>query len=183
MAKKKSTKNAWRSRIVAHSRVAPSELLPHEMNHRRHPDQQKAVVAASIRELGFVRSVIVNQRTGKIIDGHERVSQALAAGIEEIDVEYVDLSEDEERKALLVLDASSELATVDSQSLDELLKHVQTGEEAIASLIESMAIDAGIVQPEFAPATAEEQGRLDQFDAKMVTCPHCNVEFDCRGKV
>lgn len=175
MAKKKPAKNAWRSRIVAHSRVAPSELLPHEMNHRRHPDQQKAVVAASIRELGFVRSVIVNQRTGKIIDGHERVSQAVAQGIEEIDVEYVDLSEEEERKALLVLDASSELATVDSQSLDDLLRHVQTGEEAIVSLMESMAIDAGLVSPEFEPATAEEQGKLDEKSS--VTCPQCGCSF------
>jgi len=32
----------------------------------------------------------------------------------------------------------------------------------------------------FAPATEEEQGKLDELDPKWIACPHCGKEFDAR---
>lgn len=121
MAKNKPAK--WQSRIVGHDKVRADQLLANPRNHRRHPQKQREVVAASIEELGFCKSVIVNQRTGFIVDGHERVMQALGAGDETlVDVEYVDLSEADERKLLLILDASSELAEVDAEAVNSLIE-------------------------------------------------------------
>lgn len=113
---------SWNSKIVGHGRVPASELMVNPLNHRKHPEKQRRVVAASIKELGFVKSVIVNRVTGHIVDGHERVAQALSVGPDVlVDVEFVELSPEDERKALLVLDASSELAEVDALQLDALV--------------------------------------------------------------
>ena len=35
-------------------------------------------------------------------------------------------------------------------------------------------------QPDFAPGTEDEQGKLDKLAPKMVTCPHCGEDFDVR---
>jgi len=130
MAKKKTDAQAppkneptqWRSKIVGHGKVAASQLLANPFNHRRHPQKQRDVVSASIQELGFIKSVIVNQLTGHIVDGHERVMQALGVGDDTlVDVEYVDLSPEDEKKALLILDVSSELAEIDASALDQLV--------------------------------------------------------------
>ena len=33
---------------------------------------------------------------------------------------------------------------------------------------------------EFDEGTIDEQGKLDELDPKMITCPHCQAEFDLR---
>jgi hypothetical protein len=120
MAKKKGMQ--WKSKIVGHDRVQAGQLLANPFNHRRHPEKQREVVSASIEELGFIKSVIVNRTTGHIIDGHERVMQALGIGEETlVDVEYVELSPDDEKKALLILDASREMAGIDNERLHDLV--------------------------------------------------------------
>jgi ParB-like chromosome segregation protein Spo0J len=118
--------------------VAASQLLANPFNHRRHPQKQRDVVSASIQELGFIKSVIVNQLTGHIVDGHERVMQALGVGDDTlVDVEYVELSPEDEKKALLLLDASSELATVDDSALELLIEDI----EFDSTLLGDFAID------------------------------------------
>jgi len=139
------TLTAWRSRIIGHDSVDPRELTGNPKNHRTHPAHQREVVRDSIAELGFVKSVLVNKTTGYIIDGHERVWQALNA-IEEdptvtIDVEYVELSEAEEAKALAILDASTGLAIIDSEKLDDLLREVNTSSEAVSKMLADLAAD------------------------------------------
>jgi len=34
--------------------------------------------------------------------------------------------------------------------------------------------------PDFAPGTEDDQGKLDELAPKMVTCPHCQIEWDLR---
>ena len=96
---KKNGKAIWASKIVGHDRVDPNSLVANPYNHRKHPQKQRDALAAAIREVGFIRSVTVNKRTGNVIDGHERLVQAIESGQPEIDVEYVDLSEEDKRKA------------------------------------------------------------------------------------
>jgi len=152
MAKKKTDAQAppkneptqWRSKIVGHGKVAASQLLANPFNHRRHPQKQRDVVSASIQELGFIKSVIVNQLTGHIVDGHERVMQALGVGDDTlVDVEYVELSPEDEKKALLVLDVSSELAEIDASALDQLVAECSFGEGVLSDLSKQMLADCG----------------------------------------
>ena len=74
----------WIKRIVANADVPPSELVAHDRNFRLHPDAQKAALAGVIDDIGFIKSVVVNQPTGRIIDGHLRVSLALESEQETI---------------------------------------------------------------------------------------------------
>lgn len=137
--------NTWKSRIVGHDKVAADQLLANPFNHRRHPQKQRDVVNASINELGFVKSVLVNITTGRIVDGHERVMQALQRGDATlVDVEYVELSEEEERKALLLLDASSELATVDGEALALLVEDLTFQDESLSTLVVDLTESTGV---------------------------------------
>lgn len=141
--------SSWRSVICGHGKEPAGQLLANPFNHRRHPQKQRDVVASSIAELGFLKSVIVNRTTGHLIDGHERVMQALQHGEETlVDVEYVELSPEKERLALLVLDRSSEMATTDSNALEALLREVQTGDPVLADLLSDWSIEESIVDPD-----------------------------------
>lgn len=166
----------WKSKIVGHDQVPAGQLLANPFNHRRHPKQQRDVVEGSIRELGFLKSVLVNKTTGHVVDGDERIMQALQHGEETlVDVEYVELSEAQEKLALLLLDKSSELATVDDDAFETLMRDVHTGEQAIADMLTEWAQDLGIVSPDFQPATEDEQSRLDE--KSKLSCPECGHEF------
>jgi len=115
---------------------------------------------ASIDEIGFVRSVTVNRVTGHIVDGHERVRRAVQTGQPWIDVEYVELSAEDERKALAVLDRSAELAELDADALETLLRQTDFDDEALRTLVAEMASDAGMCLDDAGPA-AEPQ--LDEL--------------------
>ena len=39
---------------------------------------------------------------------------------------------------------------------------------------------AALQVPDFAPATEDEQGKLDELEPKWIACPHCGKEFDAR---
>jgi ParB-like chromosome segregation protein Spo0J len=62
--------------------------------------------------------VIVNDRSGNLIDGHLRTIVALGyAQREKVPVLYVDLSADEERQALNLIDPISALARIDCANI------------------------------------------------------------------
>ena len=71
--------SVWKTKIVGHDRVAPDQLLAQPLNFRTHPQAQRDALAAAIDEVGFIRSVTVNKTTGHLLDGHERVWQALTS--------------------------------------------------------------------------------------------------------
>ena len=140
--------NWWQSRIVGHAKIDPEALNANPLNHRLHPKKQRDVVRDSIVELGFIKSVLVNKTTGMIVDGHERVHQAIAAKQDDpslvIDVEYIELTPAEEAKALAVLDASSELAEVDAEKLEALLGEFETNSDSLNGLLDELAEQSGL---------------------------------------
>lgn len=167
-------KQSFANRIVGYTTKRASDLLANPANWRKHPEAQRRAVQASLKELGWIAAVVENTRTGYLVDGHERVWQALKHD-EEVPVLQVDLSEDEERLALAIFDPITYMAETDAAQLDALLREVNTGEAALQELLAGMAEDAGIVPPNFEPVDVSEQPRLDQ--KKPVTCPHCGQEF------
>jgi hypothetical protein len=135
----------WDSRIVGHGRVAPDQLVANPNNFRTHPQAQRDALRDAISEIGFLKSVTVNKRSGNLIDGHERVWQALKTDQPWIDVEYVDLSDAEEKLALATLDPIAAMARMDKEALDLLLQDVATGSEALQAMLAELAEDAGIM--------------------------------------
>ena len=166
--------NPFTNRIIGYGTKPADQFMANEMNYRKHPQKQRDAVQASLRELGWIGVVVENVTSGRLIDGHERVWQALKQN-EDVPYIQVALSEDEEKLALAIFDPITYMAETDAQVLDALLREVNTGEAALQELLAGLAEDAGITPPNFEPVDASEQPRLDQ--KKPVVCPHCGAEF------
>ena len=109
--------SGWQNRIIGHGEEKPDQLLANPSNWRIHPREQQEALSGALDEVGWVQDVIVNQRTGHVIDGHLRISLAISGDEESVPVVYVDLSEEEERLVLATLDPLVELAVADNEKL------------------------------------------------------------------
>ncbi len=130
---------AWESRIVGHGDAAPADLVGNPRNWRTHPQAQRDALAGVLDEVGWVQDVIVNKRTGYLVDGHARVAVAAQRGETSVPVVYVDLSEDEERLILATLDPLSAMAEADDDALADLLAAVTAEDGALAKMLEALA--------------------------------------------
>ena len=104
-----------RNRIKSHRRVRAGDLVPHELNFRLHPDQQKAALQALYQEVGFARSLLAYELPDgrlKLIDGHLR--RNLDPDME-VEVEVLDVTEEEARTLLLSIDPLAALAHTQDQ--------------------------------------------------------------------
>jgi len=169
----------WKSRIVGYGNEEPEQLLANPRNYRIHPKHQQEALSGVLNEVGVVQNIIVNKRTGHVIDGHLRVQLALRQNQKELPITYVDLSETEEAEILATLDPLTALAAVDKQKLGELLRDVKVGDKAVTQMLAKLAEDNGIIPPDFQPVGIDEQGRLDM--KKPITCPECGHEFTQKG--
>ena len=115
---------AWKKRIVGHGEEPPDQLLANPANWRTHPDSQADQLAAVMEQVGWIQDVIVNRRTGHVIDGHLRISIALRRNEETVPVTYVELSPAEERLALATYDPLAAMAGVDTEKITELKEDV-----------------------------------------------------------
>lgn len=106
-----------RNRIVGHADVDPAELLANPFNHRIHPLAQAKAMDQAFDELGWLGSVKVNRTTGHVLDGHLRIVRALDRGEATVPVEYLELDEIEERRAIATYDAIGGMAVIDPDAL------------------------------------------------------------------
>lgn len=134
---------AFQIRIVGGGNEAPDQLLANPWNWRIHPRYQQEALKAALTTVGWVQNVIVNRRTGHVVDGHARVSLALKQGEELVPVVYVDLSEDEEKLVLATLDPIAAMAGASNEALGHLLASLPTIPEALAAAVQESAAVAG----------------------------------------
>lgn len=134
----------FRNAIVGYAMVAPDQLLAHPLNPKIHPAAQRDALVASIRRVGWLDPVTVNQRTGHTLDGHERIGEAIARNIPEIPVIYVDVAEEDETFVLATFDPIGALAVYDKDVLDQVLREVDSGEAAIQSMLDELAVHVGL---------------------------------------
>ena len=115
----------WANRVIGHDNVAPDQLLGNPWNYRIHSHIQEHAIENVLNDIGWVRAVLVNQRTGHVVDGHLRVSLAMSKGEPTVPVDFIDVTEEDERALLAVLDPLVGLAGTDATKLDELLAEVK----------------------------------------------------------
>lgn len=112
---------AWQFRVVGHDLVSPGDLITHPDNFKGHPEAQRDSLLAAIDEVGFVGEVLVSRRSGRILDGHLRVAEALRTGQPVVPVGWVDCQSDEDEAAILAShDPIGAMATADKQKLAAL---------------------------------------------------------------
>jgi hypothetical protein len=170
----------WQNKIVGSGVEAPEQLLANPFNWRVHPKAQQDAMTSVLREVGWVQNVIVNQNTGHVVDGHMRAAVAISNSEKEVPVVYVDLTEDEEKTILSVLDPIGAMATTDKERLDELLQDVALSDEALSNLIEQVATKdfSRLADPD-----APED--FDEFDENIdieYTCPKCHYAWSGKAK-
>jgi hypothetical protein len=128
-----------RNRIKGHRRVRAGDLVPHELNFRLHPQQQKAALQALYREVGFARSLLAYELPDgrlKLIDGHLR--RDLDPDME-VDVEVLDVNDDEARTLLLSIDPLAALADTNADVHAQLREITVTDSESINDLWQQTA--------------------------------------------
>jgi ParB-like chromosome segregation protein Spo0J len=161
--------------------VNTADLIPYARNSRTHSEAQVGKIAASIKEFGFLNPIIVDGSNG-IVAGHGRILAAQKLGLQQVPcIEAAHLTEAQKRAYViadnrLALDAGwdndllkIELQDLDAQGFDLSLTGFEVGE-----------LTALFDQPDFAPGTEDDQGKLDELSPKIVQCPHCGQEYDLK---
>jgi hypothetical protein len=126
--------NIIRNRIKAHRRVRAGDLIPHELNYRFHPANQRAALDALYHDIGFARSLLAYELPDgklKLIDGHLR--RDIDPDME-VDVEILDLTDAEARTLLLSLDPLADLALVQDQIHQRLMDLTPTDSTDLQAL-------------------------------------------------
>jgi hypothetical protein len=122
-------KIGFQNRIIGAGSENPEQLLANPKNWRIHPPHQQKALESVLNKVGWVAQVIVNKKTGHLIDGHLRVQTAMRTNQKEIPVLYVELSEAEEDIILASLDPISALAYADTELLKNLMESLDDDPE------------------------------------------------------
>jgi hypothetical protein len=153
----------WANRIVRSATVSPAELRANPLNYRRHPAHQRAALREMLDTVGWVQQVVVNERSGNLVDGHLRVDLAETEGVD-VPVLYVDLSDEEERIVLAALDPIAALADVDSTALAELIADVSIEGDTLMALLGELAAPPPDAPPARAAAEYLEAMKVSLAD-------------------
>jgi DNA modification methylase len=182
---------AWRNRITGSAQEDPAQLLANPSNWRIHPAAQRNALRGSLETVGWVAQVMVNQRTGHVVDGHARVEEAISRGEPSVPVLYVDLSPDEEALVLATLDPIGAMANAEATALASLLSGLEPADEALRALLDDLTreqgIDlarAGLVDPDEAPDLPDEptvhRGELYALGDHRLMCGDATDGADVR---
>jgi hypothetical protein len=185
------------NRIVGLTTKRASDLTANPLNWRTHPFAQRNAVSASLKTLGWVDVVIENIETGYLIDGHERVWQAMEND-DLVPVLQVRLSLDEERLALAVLDPLTSMAKTDGVILDELLSVIACTNETLNAVLDNIASTSGLalkddisifdssLPEERIKATSEEREKEELISRENslnnIICPDCGSVIENKDR-
>lgn len=162
-----------RDRITELRRVKASEIEGAPWNWRTHDQEQAQAVKASLEELGIIDALKCRQLPDgryQLFDGHLREEIYQGIGPDTIvPILVTDLSEDEAKKANVIFDPLSAMAGVNAEKLDGLLREVQTGNEALASVLDDLAKDAGIIDAGSANVPDADE-TIDEQYSVLVKC-------------
>lgn len=130
----------WDSRIVGHGDVGPDDVVFNPDNWRIHPRTQSDALEGVLGEVGIVDEVIVNRRSGHVLDGHLRLARAFARG-QRWPATFVDLSPDEERLVLATFHPIAAMAVTDFAKFGELTDGIDVSDDALAGLMREVRQD------------------------------------------
>jgi len=142
-------------------------------------------LAGLLDQVGWVQDVIVNQRTGHVVDGHLRVALAIGRQEAAIPVVYVDLSEHEEQVVLASLDPLGAMAATDTEMLRGLLDDVAIDSDDLRAALEKLSPSApttGLTDPDAVPeepaATVAKRGEIWRLGNHRLMCGDSTIGAD-----
>lgn len=102
--------------------VAPQQLKANPKNWRIHTQRQRSTFSSFKDKYGWLGMVMFNLRTGKLIDGHMRVDEAIKNKEPYVPVNLVYLEETEEDEVLATFDNIGLMAQRNNEALQQLIK-------------------------------------------------------------
>ena len=105
------------------------DLTPAHYNPRQDlkpGDPEYHALARSMATFGYVDPIIWNERTGRVVGGHQRLKVMLEAGVTDVEVSVVDLDDEGERALNLALNKIS--GQWDVPMLKDLIEALDTGQ-------------------------------------------------------
>lgn len=138
----------WQNRLSTVVKLIPAnQLLANPSNPRRHPIRQREALRGSLDTLGFVAPILVSKRSQFMLDGHARVEEALSKDENTlVPVLEVDLEAHEESLFLASFDYITYMAEYDRDSLDALLRDVNTDDNRLQAMLSELAVSHGLVE-------------------------------------
>src|SRR4051812_46954047 len=127
-----------RDRIKELRRVRAADLRPNSRNWRTHPPAQQDALRGLLAEVGYADVLLARELpdgTLMLIDGHLRAETTPDAVVP---VLVLDVDETEADKILLTHDPLAAMATVSEKHLNELLSSIQTDNESVQKLFDSI---------------------------------------------
>ena len=108
-------------RVIDFRRAKASDITPHRLNAREHPEAQRLALRAVMEQIGFAGAVLAVERDGKLLccDGHLRISEL---GEQDVPVLVLDLDDVEVETLLLSFDSVGSMAKVNKEKLEALLQ-------------------------------------------------------------
>jgi ParB-like chromosome segregation protein Spo0J len=189
----------------AHTKMVPiGKLKVHPKNPNRHTEQQVAMLAKIILELGWRHPIIVSNRSGFIVAGHARLEAAKLLSETQVPVDYQDFESNEQEMSYLLADNKiAELAEMDNSLLKDILKDLEgkidldltgfdTGEiqKLIAEPTYPDDVDVKPEKPTTGTKGSESSAssgepsapegppeRTQHEDGEHIVCPHCGGEI------
>lgn len=126
--------------------VSVEDIATHPKNPNR---AEIARIVESIEENGFYGTIVVQRSTGYIIKGNHTYRAAVAAGLEEVPVTYVEIDDDRAVRIMIADNRIAEFGERDEEVLAELMKGLDglegTGysEEEFADLLAELGEGGG----------------------------------------
>lgn len=124
-----------RDRIKELRRVPARELRPNPRNWRVHPQRQQEALRGILAEVGYADALLARELPDgslELIDGHLRAETTPDALVP---VLVLDVSEDEAKKLLAILDPLAGLAEQDDNALSQLLGETEFESPALRQLL------------------------------------------------
>jgi len=172
------------ARPIRHETVPIDDLILYGDNPRQ---GDIGVIAESLKELDQFRTVVVNANPDadtymNIAAGNHTVQAAKWIGWDQIQVGFVELTDDEFKRVVLVDNRSNDLATYDSAVLVQMLEELAATDQGLAATgydgddLDTLLSDLS-QSLSFEPE--DEAAKLDELDgtSARVTCPNCAHEF------
>jgi ParB-like chromosome segregation protein Spo0J len=127
-----------RDRIKEFRRVKARQLRPHPKNWRTHPSLQQDTLRGVLAEIGYAAALLARELPDgslELIDGHLR---AEITPDMEVPVLVLDLDEGEAAKLLALHDPLAGMAGTNSEVLAELIDQVETENDSVQALLDTM---------------------------------------------
>jgi hypothetical protein len=168
---------AFEVKIVDRGEMPAGAFMANPYNASVLTQIQRNALVESIDVFGQVKSVLINQRSGHLIDGHKRVTMALGVGDETmVSYEAIDVDDQTERDILAVLDPIGKLSQFDQPALQEQLANVSTDNPVFAELLSNLNAFKNKMDDDSDGDSPDDDEDGEDSPSKR-TCPHCGKDI------